>query len=77
MKESYGDITPIMALRGLSVFPGMIYSFDVGREKSIRALDVAMNGDQKIILVMQKDVVVDPVPMSCLRSVCLPISVRC
>lgn len=59
MKESYGEITPIMALRGLSVFPGMIYSFDVGREKSIRALDVAMNGDQKMILVMQKDVVAD------------------
>ena len=59
MKASYGVSTPIMALRGLAVFPGMIYSFDVGREKSIRALDVAMNGNQQMILLMQKDVSVD------------------
>ncbi len=59
MKVSYGVITPVMALRGLAVFPGMIYSFDVGREKSIRALDVAMNGEQQMILLMQKDVSVD------------------
>ena len=32
---------PVMALRGISVFPQMVYSFDVGREKSIRALDEA------------------------------------
>lgn len=59
MKESYGEATPIMALRGMSVFPKMIYSFDVGREKSIRALDAAMNGSQQMILLMQKDVVID------------------
>ena len=43
----------------LSVFPQMVYSFDVGREKSIRALDEAMDGDQQMILLMQKDVSVD------------------
>lgn len=59
MKEDYGVITPIMALRGISVFPQMILSFDVGREKSIRALDNAMNGDQQMILLMQKDMGVD------------------
>lgn len=59
MKERYGESTPIMALRGMSVFPKMIYSFDVGREKSIRALDDAMNGSQQMILLMQKDVIVD------------------
>lgn len=59
MREVYGERTPIMALRGISVFPRMIYSFDVGREKSIRALDEAMNGSQQMILLMQKDVVVD------------------
>ena len=59
MREVYGERTPIMALRGISVFPNMIYSFDVGREKSIRALDEAMNGSQQMILLMQKDVVVD------------------
>ena len=59
MNVSFGVNTPIMALRGLAVFPGMIYSFDVGREKSIRAMDVAMNTDQQMILLMQKDVSVD------------------
>ena len=59
MKEIYGVTTPVMALRGISVFPQMVYSFDVGREKSIRALDEAMNGNQQMILLMQKDVSVD------------------
>lgn len=59
MKVSYGISMPVMALRGISVFPQMVYSFDVGREKSIRALDEAMNGDQNMILLMQKDVSVD------------------
>ena len=59
MKEFYGVLTPIMALRGISVFPKMVFSFDVGREKSIRALDEAMNGDQQMIMLMQKDVSVD------------------
>lgn len=59
MKEIEGISIPVMALRGISVLPQMIYSFDVGREKSIRALDEAMNGDQRMILLMQRDVVVD------------------
>ena len=59
MKEIYGVTTPVMALRGISVFPEMVYSFDVGREKSVRALDEAMNGNQQMILLMQKDVAVD------------------
>ena len=59
MKVIYGISMPVMALRGISVFPQMVYSFDVGREKSIRALDEAMNGDQNMILLMQKDVSVD------------------
>ena len=50
---------PVMALRGISVFPKLIFSFDVGREKSIRALDAALNDDQRMILLMQKDLVVD------------------
>ena len=43
MKELEGIRIPIMALRGISVFPKLIFSFDVGREKSIRALDEAMS----------------------------------
>ena len=40
---------PVLALRGLAVFPGQSVHFDVGREKSIQALDYAMNHDRRRI----------------------------
>ena len=46
---------PLLPLRGLTVFPYMILTFDVGREKSIKALDDAMLNNQLIFLVTQKD----------------------
>ncbi len=53
------SIMPTVALRGLVVFPKMFIHFDVGREKSINALKKAMETDQKIFLVTQKDISVD------------------
>ena len=50
---------PVLALRGLTVFPRTTMHFDVGREKSVRALDKAMSGDQRIFLVTQKDILQD------------------
>lgn len=50
---------PVLALRGLTVFPQTTIHFDVGREKSIRALDRAMSADQRIFLVTQKDILQD------------------
>ena len=49
-------VMPLLALRGLVIFPEMILHFDVGRKKSIQALNEAMAGDQKIFLVTQKDI---------------------
>ena len=46
---------PVIPLRGVSVFPGMLLHFDVGREKSISALENAMMNDQMVFLVTQKD----------------------
>lgn len=46
---------PVLALRGLVIFPGMLLQFDVGRKKSILALSKAMEEDQLILLVAQKD----------------------
>lgn len=46
---------PVLALRGLVLFPHMVLHFDVGREKSLHALNMAMNGDRKIFLVAQID----------------------
>ncbi len=50
---------PVLALRGLNVFPRMTTHFDVGRKKSIRAVEEAMRGNQEIFLVTQKEIHVD------------------
>lgn len=46
---------PLLALRGLVIFPDMILHFDVGRKKSLLALNEAMSADQTIFLVTQRD----------------------
>jgi len=48
-------ILPLIPLRGITIFPYMVLHFDVGRDKSILALEEAMISDQKIFLVTQKD----------------------
>lgn len=50
---------PTVALRGLVLFPGTRFHFDVGRKKSIMAIKAAMNDNQKLFLVTQKDVNVE------------------
>ena len=54
---------PMMALRGLTVFPGMMLTFEVERSMSIAALNMAMSDDQIIYLVPQIDIATDiPTP---------------
>ena len=60
MKESNNvRKIPLLPLRGLMVFPYMVIHFDVGREKSIAALEEAMLSDQLIFLTSQKDAKID------------------
>lgn len=47
---------PAVALRGLTIMPGMIAHFDISRERSLRAVEEAMEQDQKIYLVTQRNV---------------------
>ena len=47
---------PAVALRGLTILPGMIAHFDISRERSPRAVEEAMEQDQKIYLVTQRNV---------------------
>lgn len=47
---------PAVALRGMTILPGMIAHFDISRPKSIKAVEKAMMEEQKIFLVTQKDV---------------------
>lgn len=58
-ERNYERQLPMMAMRGIVIFPYMITHFDVGRPKSIRALEAAMAGDQTIFLVAQRDIEVD------------------
>lgn len=47
---------PAVALRGLTILPGMVAHFDISRERSLRAVEEAMEQDQKIYLVTQRNV---------------------
>ena len=55
MKEEYRKI-PTVALRGMTILPGMVAHFDVSREKSMKAVEEAMMGEQDIFLVTQKNI---------------------
>ncbi len=58
-EKKISGIMPVLALRGLTVFPDQTVHFDIGRPKSLKALEIAMKGDQHIFLVPQKDIVAD------------------
>lgn len=58
-EKLYAGKLPILALRGLTVFPDQTVHFDVGRAKSVLALEAAMKADQTLFLVPQKDLLVD------------------
>lgn len=59
VKKKNVQVLPLLPLRGISVFPYMLLHFDVGRDKSINALDESMVKDQLIFLVSQKDASTD------------------
>ena len=60
---------PVLALRGLAVFPGQSIHFDVGRMKSVKALEQAMKDGQYIFLAPQKDVIQDDPKLEDLCSI--------
>lgn len=55
------EALPLIPLRGIVSYPGVLLSFDVGRERSIRALNHAMRGKHELILAGQLDMD-DPLP---------------
>ena len=52
-------IYPMIALRGLTVFPNTVISFDIGRDRSVAAIKKAMEKDRVVFLSTQKDIKVD------------------
>ena len=67
---------PILALRGLAVFPDQTVHFDIGRPKSVKALEIAMKGSQILFLVPQKDIVEDDPGLSGLYPVGTVVKVK-
>jgi ATP-dependent Lon protease len=60
---------PLIPLRGLIIFPQMVLHFDVGREKSLLALDEAMLKEQKIFLTAQNDAKVEEPEISDIKEI--------
>lgn len=50
---------PLIPLRGLSIFPQMALNFDIGRDKSVEAINRAMNNNQKIFIVSQREAAIE------------------
>ncbi|MEI2365780.1 endopeptidase La [Niallia circulans] len=59
MEENKKTVVPLLPLRGLLVYPTMVLHLDVGRDKSVQALEKAMVEDHLIFLTMQKDMDID------------------
>lgn len=57
--ENKLKVLPLIPLRGITIFPYMVMHFDVGREKSILALEEAMLNGQEIFLATQKEAKVE------------------
>ena len=67
---------PVLALRGLAVFPDQTVHFDIGRPKSILALETAMKGNQRLLLVPQKNILDDDPGIADLYSVGTVVQVK-
>ena len=72
----YAGKMPVLALRGLAVFPEQTVHFDVGRVKSALALEEAMKGDQMLLLIPQKNIVDDDPGYSGLFAVGTVVKVK-
>lgn len=62
-REQYGEVLqisadtclPVVTLRGLTILPGMVIHFDLSRDCSMESVERAMIGDQRLLVVTQKD----------------------
>ena len=75
-ENKVSGILPIIALRGIAVFPDQTVHFDIGRPQSLKALEVAMKGDQHLMLVPQKDLTEDSPKISGLYPIGTVVKVK-
>lgn len=76
MQDEQEKLLPLVALRDLSVFPGMILHFDVQRERSVQAVERAMLGNGKLLVVTQRNAAVEEPQIQDLYSVGTIVMVR-
>ena len=67
---------PLLALRGMVVFPKTVASFDVARKKSIKAIDAAMATNRRLFVVTQKDFYVEDPDVSDLYSIGCVVKIK-
>ena len=72
----YAGKMPILALRGLAVFPEQTVHFDIGRTKSALALEAAMKENQILLLIPQKDILVDDPKLADFYSIGTVVKVK-
>ncbi|MDO4730716.1 MAG: endopeptidase La [Clostridia bacterium] len=61
--ENELKVMPVLPLRGIVLFPGNVFHFDVGRDKSIAAIESCLRKNQQILLIAQKDIAIEePTP---------------
>ena len=72
-------VAPLLPIRDMVVFPRMVLPLFIGRPKTVKAVQQAMGGDHKIILVTQRDSKTDDPSMSDLYTVgtCATVCCRC
>ncbi len=75
-ENKVSGILPIIALRGIAVFPDQTVHFDIGRPQSLKALEVAMKGEQHLMLVPQKDLTEDSPKLSGLYPIGTVVKVK-
>ena len=69
VQEPYPDVMPILALKNTVLFPGIVIPITVGRDKSIRAIQKAYEGDRLIGVLSQRDLEVENPKINDLYSV--------
>ena len=74
--QFYSGRMPVLALRGLAIFPDQTVHFDVGRVKSALALEYAMKHDKRLILVPQKNIMDDDPGLSGLYPIGTVVKVK-
>ncbi len=69
-------VMPVLALRGITVFPEQTVHFDIGRSKSTRALDAAMRHDSRLLLIPQKNIMDDNPGLSDLHPIGTVVKIK-